>query len=312
MPRRTTVIGLLSVLALVCTLSAAAAEVPRWKGSWADARHIWATPQDFSPDDRETCRDDACGSEDGGRTWHPILRDTGPWGSVQRPLRASATAGVLAVKRGYRRLDVDHFWTNDAGRHWHRTSLFGRGPQRIVGNGRHVYWDVAGRVIYRVAPWPPTDPMVCPEGWRYDLGNRDAPPSTWGAACLNPPRGAALRSVVVRRFRKLFIRDSASFAQGAAWVLVPVERRRPLVLLIRQGRQRLVRLPRGDTPPETTSLSGFEIHAEWPYYIAVTAILHGDVRAMGCVFWESYDGGKSWNSSWEAVGGGWEKPYCNF
>jgi hypothetical protein len=319
MPRRTVLFGLLVIVVLTVTLTAAAAEIPRWKGSWADPQNIWANGADV-PRDSDACQravEIACGTEDGGRTWHPIMRDSEPGLSHTTPLRTSATAGVLAAQQGHRFLDVDHFWTTDAGRHWHRTSLFGRGARRIVGHGRHVYWDVGARVIYRVNPWPPRHPLVCPEGWRHDLSDRNAPPDEWGAICLNPPRSAALRSAVVRRFRTLAIRDAAAIANGAAWVLVPVQKRRPLVLLIRHGRQRLIRLPRADAPRETRSLSGFEIYAAWPY-INVTAIAwhrprqRRDPIVLGCVFWESHNGGKRWDSHFEEIGGGWDEPYCNF
>lgn len=318
MPRRTTSLGLVGVLLLALTVTASAAQIPRWKGSWADARNIWATPGDFS-ETFAVCSPFgsgviACGSEDGGRTWHPIMRDSDNRFSNPRPLRTSAATGVLAQKTGHRYLDVDHFWTADAGRHWHKTSTFGRGPVRLVGHGRYLYWDVAGRTIYRVAEWPPRPRMTCPEGWRYDLRDRDAPPDTWGAVCLNPSVGPSLRSVVVKRFRRYFIRDGASFANGAAWVLAPLERRRPAVLMVRHGRQRMLRLPRGDAPQETTSLTGLEIYAAWPY-IAVTATAwdrRSDAALLGCVFWESHNGGIRWDSHLEPPGGGSDEPYCNF
>lgn len=321
MPRRTTILGLAGALLLVLTVSASAAEIPRWSGSWADVRHIWATPQDFR-EDFAACRPHgtrvaACGTEDGGRTWHPIMREANPRLGGARPLRTSATAGVLGQRTGHRNLDIDHYWTVDAGRHWHRTSTFGRGAERLVGHGRYLYWDVDGRTIYRIAQWPPRRRMTCPEGWRYDLADPDAPPDAWGAVCLNPPAGSGLRSVVARRLQRGFIRDAASIPNGAVWVLAPLERRRPVVLMMRQGRQRMLRLPRGDAPPETTRLIRLEIHAEWPSYINVTATAfgrqaNGRPLLLGCVFWESHNGGRSWSTHLEPPGDGYDEPYCNF
>jgi hypothetical protein len=303
----------------LCVVSAAGAEVPpRWAGSWADSLHIWVA--DYHHESCTLPGVIACGTEDGGATWHPIIRHTdSPYGVVQM-LRTSPNAGLLALLDTPRPQNWQYFWTIDAGRHWIRTSLFGdHGFLELLGHGHHVYWrSDHWKVLNTIAEWPPRARPGCPGGWTYDLGNPDAPPTEWGAFCLQPPSRESLRRVVAKRYSRPRLMAGATVPHGAVFVLVPVRRRRPAVLWIQSGRQRELRLPEGKVPRGTRKLDIFDMYAaEWPY-AAVNAVAWGPPRngrpyLLGCVLWETRDSGRTWRSRHISVRDGWDTTrICNF
>jgi hypothetical protein len=301
-------VGAVLVAALpLAVADGARTKIPRWQGSWADSRHVWLPAGQFRAG-YGTCERPAvaCGSEDGGITWHPILRFSNTGFGVTGVWRTSPRAGVLSVLdrasfRGWR-----YFWTVDAGRHWFRTRLLGNRGLLMAGRGRFLYWrphdwpPTSWKTLYQTKPWPPPNRPRCAEPWVYDLGDPDAPPSEWGAVCLAPDSSEGFHTVVAHRLRKGFFRDLATIPGGAVATIAPIHNRRPKVLMIRFGKRQLLRLPKGRMPQETESLTMVSVSAQWPR-IMVDAIAWGEPAKyhdtlLGCVFWESANGGETWRS----------------
>jgi hypothetical protein len=287
------------LLALGCGAAAwGAGAPPRLKGSWADSRHIWATHEDL----REPAACGhlvlVCGTEDGGQTWHPLFYG----GQGARPVRTSPTAGFLSM---FVQADANvwaHFVTTDAGRHWYETRLLPRRFFQVAGHGQFLYWHrTDADTIYRVTPWPPRRSPACPGPWRH--ANEE-----WGRVCPQAHVPLGLRNSVAFRFAQRYVEDSGSIPQGFAALLGPIRSRRPEVLVVRSGRARRVRLPRGRVPFSTLTVDRYDLHVAWPTLIVTAhAELPGRRNPAACVFWSSTNGGRTWRSYHTR---NWQAPFC--
>jgi hypothetical protein len=167
--------------------------------SWADTahRHGWAVvnstdPGTWCPSSVPSSR--LCATEDGGRTWKPILFVA----VIGRAVidRTSRRAG-FAVLYGYSYYPL---WTRDGGTHWYSTLIFSGSPsglpKRISGKGSHVRWTSEGGATYRIAGWPPTGVVKCPGEWVSGLGISGTRPNI----CQSPAFVAGhMRSTPVSR-----------------------------------------------------------------------------------------------------------------
>jgi hypothetical protein len=128
------IVAVASSLVAVLTLAGAAAPRPAiyyTNESWFDAQHGWRVNVGTVES-----------SEDGGLTWHSILRRRG----ASKAVRTSRTTGVVALARRV-------LWTRDNGRHW-RTLRAGTDLQ----GQNHWLFYVGGRTrrsLFQVTPWPP-------------------------------------------------------------------------------------------------------------------------------------------------------------
>ena len=104
--------------------------------SWADQLHGWATDGSV-----------VYGSENGGRTWHRLLRTNEQVYDVQR----------TSVRAGFVNASLHSFITIDAGRQWYFADGTG-----TIGRGRAVYW--ADSRIHQLLDWPPRR-LRCRTGW---------------------------------------------------------------------------------------------------------------------------------------------------
>ena len=296
-------ISIAVAVALASATIAAAGPFPRWVGSWADGTHIWATPDAESTQTEPLCDATLCGTEDGGRTWHPLLRIQD--GFVQGFVRTSAKAGVVRAMSN-RPVSSDPYWTPDAGRHWFRTSRIGGrlSDGHIGGSGRYLYWHRGGKVLYRVVPWPPRETPNCAGGeWRLDLtGGGTPPPGSWGAICFGPAVDAGMQNVVAMRLHSGSLARTSyliSIRRGIASLLDPTLRRRPRLLVVQSGTTRVLRLPRPPAWRGTKGLRNYQLHRlAWPN-LGVSAEALGStplgLDVIGCVIWRSRDGGHSWS-----------------
>jgi len=300
-------ISIAFVVALAAVAVAAAEPIPRWIGSWADGKHVWTTRDaDSWAQADPLCDANLCGTENGGATWHPLLRAQD--GHFQRVVRTSATAGVVRAVVN-RPLSSDPYWTPDAGRHWFRTSRIGGtlsggiGSFQLGGNGRYLYWHRGGKVLYRVVPWPPRGTPECSGGeWRLDLtAGGTPPPGSWGAICVGPAVDAGMRDIAAVRLTTgsfPLTSDLVSIRRGVASLLYPVVRRRPKLLVVQSGTSRVLRLPRPPAWRRTKGLKGYRLHQlGWPNLgISAEALGPTPLRTdtIGCVIWRSRNGGRSW------------------
>lgn len=107
--------------------------------SWADNLHGWATDGTV-----------VYGTENGGRSWHRLLRANEEISEIQR---TSVRAGFVAAA-------LHNFITIDGGRHWY----FADGPgTNTLGQGHVVYW-TDNLHVFRLLNWPPRR-LRCKTGW---------------------------------------------------------------------------------------------------------------------------------------------------
>ena len=307
--------GHLAVAVAVVTASVAAPSVlslagESWRDrvSWSDAKHGWALADDVPGN---ACRAPSvlCGTEDGGRTWHPVFRST-EW-SGSRFVRTTARTGIHHIRLPS--ADVLHpYWTSDAGRRWYRTTLSrirgddGIARFEISGHGRFLYWHMGGRVLFRVRPWPPVPTPTCRGTWRLDLtrASRPTPGARWGRICVGAAADAGMRTAVAVRLRTDRLGELEPILHGIVSLLEPVRKERPTLLFLRDGRMRRVRLPKARLGRDAVSLSGYRIRASRPRIVVVaTAFGPSDderlgAEPVGCVVWRSADGGRTWRSSY--------------
>ena len=131
----------LVVLLTAVTAIAGGSAPPFVQQSWTDTMHGWATDGG-----------NVYGTENGGRSWHRLLRLNE---HVDNLRRTSVRAGFVVAS-------VHGFVTIDAGRHWY----FADAPDPLtnaVGNGRAVYFGDNNR-LYRLVGWPPRR-LRCPTRW---------------------------------------------------------------------------------------------------------------------------------------------------
>jgi hypothetical protein len=105
--------------------------------SWADQLHGWATDGTV-----------VYGTENGGRSWHRLLRANEDVFNLQR----------TSVRAGFVNASLHGFITIDAGRHWYFANIPGD-----IGHGHTVYWAEDSRVL-RLLGWPPKH-LRCRTGW---------------------------------------------------------------------------------------------------------------------------------------------------
>ena len=253
--------------------------------SWADGRHAWQIRLDA----RGGCTDRLWSTENGGRTWHLVYRGRfGPLGTVVE--RTSARAGVIFPAR-LERTRARALWTNDNGRHWHRTGEIGQRSNPVFavhGRGRLLFW-VTTRALYRVDRWPS----------RRQRARR-----------VFAPRGSARLFAMsgVPWFTLAGVPGGVATVVGTGAPPTPYETGddpRLALLVHRNGRNRVTRLPGVRAALESIGadgidpLEGVRVSASWPRVAVGTVAVHtGRGRykqiAIGCVVWRSNDGGATW------------------
>jgi hypothetical protein len=133
MKLRLSITSIATVLAIAlgagAVASGASAPAPS-RESWADTLHGW----------RVTGRQNMLGgfsaiqaTDDGGRTWHTILRQ--PRYGITEIERTTATDGVAFVPRPRKSVLV----TTDSGRHWKAITIEPRGFP-VEASGRDLFW----------------------------------------------------------------------------------------------------------------------------------------------------------------------------
>jgi hypothetical protein len=118
-----------ALLALTASASTSTAVDKRpQKTSWADARHLhgWAVERRdatvcaakrFRPAIRHYKLSAICATENGGKSWRPILYTTRT--VIPSLVRTSLGAGIVVA--GYWKRQ--NYWTRDDGKHWYRTTV---------------------------------------------------------------------------------------------------------------------------------------------------------------------------------------------
>jgi hypothetical protein len=315
---RSTLTSMVALTALVTAVAAVATgnPIPRWAGSWADRNHIWEERTAEGNTRENLCDAYLCGTEDGAETWHPVFRsrDAGALHFV----RTSQVAGVIRI--GMVDQTSDPYWTRDGGRHWYRTTRIGGrltgASFQLAGSGPYLYWNRSGELLYRVVPWPPRIAPQCSGEWRLDLtAGGTPPPGSWGAICFGPAEDAGMRNIVARRLTgHSFSGDMVSVPSGIESLPYPIERRRPRLFVLQDGRARRVRLPRPPVWRKTLGLNHYRLHRlAWPQ-IGVSASALGrngpyPIDTIGCVIWHSRNGGRTWRVRTVPFGSA-PFPYC--
>lgn len=247
------------LIGVVLTLVAIGRSPPHLvQQSWTDTRHGWATDGSV-----------VYGSENGGRTWHRLLRTNE---QVFNLARTSVHAGFVDAER-------HEFVTIDAGRHWY----FADGPDLsdALGNGRAVYWAENSR-LQQLVGWPPRR-LRCRTGWIGEP-NTFAPTPKPHNIC-DTPTVVHLRSKIVYVLHadpndEIFL---AALVPGgvAGFVDCGESCTEPLRVLVYRNGSGIVRT----LPPPLFTLGGpLTLTAEWPVLVVT--------GPSG--YWISEDGGDTW------------------
>jgi hypothetical protein len=253
--RRVVLLGCALVIALVVPSASAVPNSLFWYVSWADTSHGWSPWSEKLPCTRIVS---VCATENGGRSWHPILDDP-EGGEVGYVVRTSPRVGAVALTvRGV-------VWTPDNGRRWFDLSAIPHQPFHpppyLQGHDRYLFWEpeFPARTLYQVTPWP-------------------------------PPRAVAGAPGVTSR--PVMTLEDGSFGQmrgipgGIVASISRDDTPRPEVLIRRSRRNRVSVLPAASVRPT-------KLFAAWP-----RLLLYGEDavrRSTPTVLWLSSDGGKRWN-----------------
>ena len=232
--------------------------------SWVDSLHGWATDGSV-----------VYGSDDGGRTWHRLLRTNETVVNLRR----------TSVRAGFVDADRHEFISIDAGRHW----FFAEGPDlgNAIGSGAAVYWAEDSR-LHRLIGWPPRR-LHCRTGWIGEP-NTFAPTAKPHNIC-DTPTVVRLHSRVVYVMHEdpndeIFL--AAVVPGGAAGFVVtdcgefcdgPVR-----VIVYRSGGAIVRTLPPAAAFTSGNSLTVLTMSVDWPRLFVIGA----------AGYWFSADGGDTW------------------
>jgi hypothetical protein len=249
---------------------------------WLDAKHAWASPGEPS---------EIYVTKNGGRKWLGSIFRGG-----NRNYQVVPTSPKAAVVESGN-WGGTSLWTNDGGRFWYATDVFGGacyancGLYRRIwraGRGKALFWHDFGDTLYQVRGWPPVGHFACEE-WAFG----EADPSLPGhPLCEPPPNDAGLSSLPVAQLDHGSFGEMVAVPNGAAAIEhVPGDELAPKVALVRGGSLSLLALP--EAGADADSVDNFTIVAPWPRVYVVGWILRQNVPA-GWALWRSADGGASW------------------
>jgi hypothetical protein len=224
--------------------------------SWADTSHGWSPWSEKLPCPRIAS---VCATEDGGRSWHPILDDP-QGGEVAYAVRTSRQAGVAVLTvRGV-------IWTPDNGRRWFDLAAIPNqpfhAPPYVQGHDRYLFWEPESpaRTLYQVTPWPPARPLAGAPG---------------------------VTSRPVMRLEDGSFAQMRSIPGGIVAFIGRNDPPRTELLIRRYGRNRVSPLPAAPA----ASVRPARLFAAWP-----RLLVYGEdsLASTRTVLWLSSDGGARW------------------
>jgi hypothetical protein len=266
-----------ALIAVCVALPAAAKPSFIRAATWADNRHGWV-------ECRETI---VCSTENGGRTWHDILKGGN---FVFSLARTSAAAGVVETGRtgGFT------FWTRDNGKRWYELPNvpkpdYGGGARALVfeGRGGLLFWHQSEKTLNRITPWPARVSPPC--RGKSELGSNTCVLAASDSPFTSTPV-ATISTGSLARMRHI---------DGGVATLVTAEdaNASPAAVLVHRGTSNVVStLP--ESPLNRRSLTCTELFAGWPA-LFVSAASFPAREGTGCpklphVLWRSADGGRTW------------------
>lgn len=261
-------IALLVAATVVAALAGASSAAPGFDlVSWSDLDHGWAASAGT-----------LYGTNDGGRTWHPILSTGG--GQIYHVERTSnATGTVLAGSA-----KPAAFWTRDGGRHWfHGDDML----SAAVGHG-DLLFTTSGATLLQIKPWPPRSSRCHGDWWSTTAG----PGAKWPknvCSGANPSPMHATKVFALSGAGQLAPDSLVPVPAGIAGVATDgTPRQRPLSVVVFRAGQSLetpLNVPFG----QDVGFSGLRlVVVSWPELTLEAQA--GSSR----VVWDSPDGGATW------------------